>query len=780
MGYPIGGYDQKWSWEDTSYTLLSGYLPHEGCGIPPVGCYLEITGYTTTDVIIRGDDDGQIVVGISGASGTTTWYLNGEIYYTGTATSVTFTGLTAGSYDVTITDSHTPDSCVASLNDIIILDGEFRTGDFIVQSPTGLTAVENPIIVSVNTAVINPKPVPNILTLAVVGTVPNNFSLTFNLTSPYEYSQKFYAKAYPNKPNYFLASVLNNQYGTPAGNNTATEIATSLAESLQNDVLIPKIYYINNSNNVVTLWAKETGSKFNLSSANVIASSGAITVTQTQAGTDYCDGQMTDNYSISCEVMANTDMTNQYPDTGQDSDFNRIAELTLPFNPTNIHKFDISSILKSQVNTPIPDINLTGSTLLPTVMQPYYVRISELYPLVANTNTIKKRYKTDTNVQWVINSSLDKYNANNMDDYLGNPLTNLNPNYNYTLATGYIATFNNYLLNTEDTGTTNIMFSIWDSTDTTMLKSWQTGNTFVSLSSGSYYGKVSGKTDGSVYTYKRSFFVSQYSFGQDSNKYPTANHEVKFLTNSPNPKQIQRNSNEFLYFILPRDYGVDLTMRGDLYFYDGTSATGQTFFTIATGGINAGGCMIMNLSYDKLGLENYEVSGATNRKIKRAELAVWQDDGTNPATPYTEIKTYRFEIDEMPRKFGVLFQNALGMYDAFDFIGMTEETINRNVDSYTVPLNYNINGSISAGQKNIATYNTKITKKIKCNTGWIDEDHFDWLMEMLKSNNIYSTSITTQNYLNLTDFTYKKSSLEDLFDIECTFMWTIIENNVTI
>jgi hypothetical protein len=371
--------------------------------------------------------------------------------------------------------------------------------------------------------------------------------------------------------------------------------------------------------------------------------------------------------------MANTDVTNQYPQTGQTTDFNRIAELILPFNPSNIHRFDISSILKSQVSTPMPNMNMTGATMLPTVMQPYYVKLSELYPLVPNTNTIKKRYKTETGVQWVINSALDRYAANNMQEHIELP--------------------------------------------------------------------------------------------------------VEFLTNSPSPKQIQRSGNEFLYFILPRDYGTDLDCRGDMYFYDGTQVTGVTFFDISTGGTNAGGCLILNISYDKLGLGAYEVSGSTNRKIKRLDLAIYASGGT---IQYTETKSYRFEIDEMPRKFGVLFQGQHGTYDSFDFIGTVEETISRTSDTYTIPLNYNTNGSISAGQRNVATYNTKIVKKISVNTGWIDSDHFDWLMEMIQSNNIYSTESANQNYLNLVEYDYKKSSLEDLFSIDITFDWTIYENNVTV
>ena len=771
------------TWTVTGLNNVS-YIPVEGCASPPVGCFLAITGSSSTDVTIRGASDGTITVGISGQTGTTTWYLNGEFVISGISESTSsyqFTGLAAGTYDVQVADSHTPEPCQAFTSGIIIIDGEFRTGSFETSYPDVLVAVGNPVIVGVSTAVTNPNPRVNITTLDIDGTINDGDSITFNLTSPYLYTQTFYAKAYPNKPNFFLASVLNNQTGTPQGTNTTTEIATSLAEVLQNDAVIPKVYYINNSGSIVTLAAKETGVKYNLDTTNVIIS-GDVELEQTQTPLDYCDGQLTDNYSISCEVMVNTDSTNQYPDVGQTTDYNRVAELILPFNPSNVHRFDISSIIKSQVTTPMPDTTLTGSTLLPSVMQPYYVRLSELYPLVPNTNTIKKRYKTSVPVNWTINSSLDRNADNSMEDYLGHHFSNINPNWTFAFvsSSAYDVTFTNVLFNTGDTGTTNIEISIWNYNNTSQVESWRAYTAgFNNMNWGGYYGRVSGSTDGITFMFSRYFYLTPGGGFQSNVQYPSANHDVLFLTNSPAVKQIQRASNEFLYFILPKNYGYDLDVRGDLYFYDGTSATGQTFFTITTGGTNAGGCMVMNLSYSKLGLQNWEVSGATNRKIKRMELAVWQSNAYGDFQ-YTETKTYRFEIDEMPRKVGILFQNSLGMYDAFDFIGEVEETIDRENDTYTVPLSFSTTGSLQFGFKNTATYNTKITKELVVNSGWIDEAHFDWLMELMKSNNIYSTSTTNQNYLNLTGYTYDKSSLDDLFNIEATFVWTIYENNITV
>lgn len=785
---PIG--DNYIVWTRTSYALL----PQSKmviCDTPPA-CALEITNATASAPTLRGDDDGSITVTVTGATGATINYIFNGVPSTGPAAGKTFTGLEAGLYDVYVYEG----DCADTYNDILVPDGEFRTGDFLTAYPVGLVAVENPVIIRVMTHVTNPVSVQGVYRFYVSNDIPDGYNVKFVLTSPFAYEQTFYAKGYPDKPNYFLASILTDEDGNPVGTNTHPEINTSFAEALSKDAVLSKVYNINTIGTISTyLTAKEGGTKYALESgqevfrynpAGTLVTTGFTFGTMTTA-VDFCDGQLTDNYSIACEVYANTDLSTQYPETGQSTDFNKVAELVLPFDINNLHKFDISTILKLYVNTPVPNAETTGVTYLPSFMQPYFCRLYELYPLVTNTNTIKKRSKTTTDVQWAINSSLDRFSENNMQSYIGEYLTNLNPNF--TLSHSWVGgwsgsatyTMEDYLIYSGLTGmTTGIKFSVWDSTNTSILYPWQDSNIITGITAGTHYVRISGSTSGLTHTVSRWVTYSSSYGAEDESIGSSPVTNVKFLTNSPNPKQIQRNSQEYLYFILQKDYGPDMICKGNLYFYDGTSSTGQTFFTVATGDTNAGGVMMMNLSYDKLGLAAYEVSGSTNRKIKRAEISIWQDDGVNPVGQYSEEKIYRFEIDEQPRKFGILFQNSLGGYDSFDFIGVVEETIDRDIGSYTMPLDYNTNGDLPQAFKSKATYNTKVTKKIICNSGWIDEDHMDWLMEMLKSNNIYSYTTTNQNYLNLIEYKYNKSSLDDLFDMEVTFEQTIYENSLTV
>lgn len=655
---------QNWALASQGKTVnCTPYLP-----IPT--CFYEITGTSKTNVTTRGGSDGEITAGATGSTGQTyTWYINGVVS-SETGYTVTFTGLTAGFYQVTVEDPSDTD-CFNSVEDIQIVDGEFRTGDMDIKPPANLTASENPINYEIRTA-INGNGLASEMELLIYSGVSDGDYFKFELTSPFEYTQTFYSKGFPNKSNFFLASELTDQEGVAAGTNTTAEIAQSLADALQQDAVIPKVYYINyDGGTTINLKAKELGEKYTLSNNNVTKSGQYLGINTLNVGVNKYDGQQVDNYSIYAEVFLN-DTRLQYPDTGSTANYQRIAELELPFNQTNIHTFNLAPILKNFVYSNRPEYDFTGYTILPDMMKPYFVRYGEKYPLVQNTNTKKKRYKDKDTTKWVINSALDHFDSNNMSGY-------------------------------------------------------------------------------------------------------TTANEYKFLSNSPNPKLIQRQSQEFLYFIVEKDLGATLDVRGDLYFYDGTSVTGQTFITISTGSTNAGGVLMLNLSYDKLGLENYEVSGSTNRKIKRAEFAVYSG-----GTQYTEERAYRFEIEDKPRKFGCVFQNKLGGYDSFDFIGVVERTVSRTTGTYTVPIAFNQDGSAGQGFKSTATYNTKVVNKLIMNSGWIDVDHFEWLKELLESNDVYSYTTDNQNYLNLSGFKYKRSSLDDLYEVEVTFDQTIYENSIEV
>ena len=640
-------------------------------------CSVEILTVDVTNVTTQGGSDGEIQVTISGATGNVTYYLNGTVYSSGTTnTSYTYTGLAAGYYQVVVED----DECLDTQDNIKVLDGEFRTGDFIVSEPSILTASENPIIYDINTQVIGVGEQAEIEFEIMDGQINDGDSIIFNLSSPYAYQQTFMASTFPDKSNYFLASHLMDN-GEVVGTNTKEEIAQSLSDALMQDILIPKVYYISyDGATKIKLKAKEVGERFTLDNENVTINTSEIGFNIIQVGVNQYDGQRVDGYSIYVELFVNRDVSH-YPNEGDLENYDFITELDLPYQYNNNHRFDLSNILKNYVYSSRPDHNFSGYTIQPYMLNSYYIKYGEKYPLIKNTNTKKKRYKDKTNVKFFINSALSRYEPNTM--------------------TGYTGTDNG----TDITG-------------------------------------------------------------------------VKFLTNSPNPKLIQRDSTEFLYFIYPENYNSNhsFVCRGDIYYYDGTSDTNVNFFTIINTNENAaGGVMTIDISYDKLNLSTYE----TGKKIRRVDLWVEQDNG-GTITQYSEVKSYQLAVEDKDTKFGVIFQNLLGGYDAFDFVGIIEETIDRTYGTYTLPLTANKDGSQSQGFKKTSTYNVQTVKKVTVNSGWLNEEHFNWLNELMQSNEIYSYTTDNMNYLNLTSFKYKKTSNDDLYDVECTFLLTIYENNISL
>lgn len=130
--------------------------------------------------------------------------------------------------------------------------------------------------------------------------------------------------------------------------------------------------------------------------------------------------------------------------------------------------------------------------------------------------------------------------------------------------------------------------------------------------------------------------------------------------------------------------------------------------------------------------------------------------------------------------FGTMFLNKLGTYDSFNFIGVKEETISRESKQFTVAKQVSPDGSSPDGFSYNTAYDTEVTKKVLVNSGWIDEQYFDWLIELLSSNVIFSYSTPTDNYLLVDSYKYAKNSNDSLYNIEVVFTQTIYENNIAV
>ncbi len=115
-------------------------------------------------------------------------------------------------------------------------------------------------------------------------------------------------------------------------------------------------------------------------------------------------------------------------------------------------------------------------------------------------------------------------------------------------------------------------------------------------------------------------------------------------------------------------------------------------------------------------------------------------------TKITEEK--EFIIDNKRYEFAlpVIYQNTLGGYDSFTFVGEAEldVVVTRNSYINSALLDYRI------GDRYRALDNVDFLPAKKINSGWISKVQFDQLQEIVKSRNVYSL----EEYTNINDYDY--------------------------
>lgn len=757
------------------YILLDQqYIPTE-CTDQPSGCAVTIISATATAPTFRGTDDGKITLVVSGCTGATnniTYNLNGaEITTTGNLTGYTYTGLKAGKYVVLVRQGLCYDQ-----ETVYVTEGQFKTGDLSVYKPKSITAVNNPIVLKLGTAINSALPLKSKSRIYFNETVTEGTTITITLTYPINYTATFTSRYFPNSNSYFLCTALKDSNGIQIGTNTADDIALSIAQAIQSDTILSRLYNITNVDKSVYIEAKEPIEYLDLTTSNCVINNNQLKLETIVNGSAAYDGALSSNYSLYCELFINPNL--QYGATPNLNDFYKIGELELPFQSNNIHQFQLDSLLKNYTSTPAINFGQTGFTSMPAMIIPYYVKYGEKFPLIENSNTIKKRHKGTTDVLYAINSALNYEDANDMESYDGISISGLNPLFTITGDLNAMTLTATDYLEIGGEVVTDIQFKAFDWVYG-ITYDWQTGNTFTVANKGTYEIYIKGKTNGNYYTVSRKYLINDHYMGYSAYEHilPQKINNVKWLTNSPSSLYVQRNSKQYLSFLLKMNYGKQLDVKGDIYYYDGTSTTGVTFFNITSGATNYGGVTLLACGYDELGLEALENSG--NTKVRRVDFAVYQTD-VYGSVPLTEIKTFLYEIDEMPTRFGTAFLNKLGTWDIFDWVGeiIQDENISRN--TINNPRTINFDGSSPYGFKYNSVYDTKYTKKFIVNSGIIDADTYNWLQELLQSNVIYNYTSEHQNYLMVDSYLSSKSTNTNEYTIQVTFIETINENNVSI
>lgn len=244
---------------------------------------------------------------------------------------------------------------------------------------------------------------------------------------------------------------------------------------------------------------------------------------------------------------------------------------------------------------------------------------------------------------------------------------------------------------------------------------------------------------------------------------------------------------------------LDYTFRYDITFSGGTTnkffakfydisnnPVGSTMMLVSggTGHYTGSTAITDTFNEDIYGIQMWveNVNASTQYTVNFNEFSIMDDTVQDSVLTATTVvrKTYLYPYTQPVNRFGVAFLNKLGTWDTFDFIGLKEETLDRTTKNITYPVTPNSNGSLPEGFKHNAQYDIQVTKKIVVNSGWIDQVHYNWLIELLSSNEIYSYTEQYVNYLKLESHKYSKNNQSNEYNIEATFVHTIFENTISI
>lgn len=232
-----------------------------------------------------------------------------------------------------------------------------------------------------------------------------------------------------------------------------------------------------------------------------------------------------------------------------------------------------------------------------------------------------------------------------------------------------------------------------------------------------------------------------------------ANTNKPFLTNQPTSKETFSNQKEFLSVLVEGNSNFEIFIDGVYEYWNGTQVGYVDKFTTS---VTSGGCFTADVSYSNMGF-----TGST--AIRRYTARLWRRNlSTSNITPVSITQTYNV-LPDCPSEYqtNIIWLNSLGGWDSFMFNGEIEEKIKRKSDEFITAPDY----TPSTSERLNTDYNINIEKTTTLKSSWINKDHFDWLADLAKSDDVRYLSGSTWIPVTLNDFKYELDSLNDLYQV---------------
>ena len=259
----------------------------------------------------------------------------------------------------------------------------------------------------------------------------------------------------------------------------------------------------------------------------------------------------------------------------------------------------------------------------------------------------------------------------------------------------------------------------------------------------------------------------------------TLTSSFKFMTSSPQEKDTNYDSQEFIHFyrksnaIELGNFGLEV-----LYTFTDLSTTTVSYSLGSYAGID--GTLSIDVSPNVLQLLNVEA--ANGKLIDHYELKIYWTTNTT-ARFYSESRIYNVKRICNPNTNNIIFVNEFGVFETLNFTGEVIKTVDRSVEYLQRPIGINTanTGFNSISDEVTVAVNMNVNDKFTITSDLVSKEQYNWLSKIMSSSSlfIYDKSGSRYRAIKVDSFNYQSNSLNETSSLSLSYSFSVNNNYIT-
>lgn len=230
-----------------------------------------------------------------------------------------------------------------------------------------------------------------------------------------------------------------------------------------------------------------------------------------------------------------------------------------------------------------------------------------------------------------------------------------------------------------------------------------------------------------------------------------------FLTSQPDVKETFTNEKEFLSCLIDGSSNYQVRIKGYYEYLNGTQVTYNSKFSTA---ILSGGCYTVDVSYANMSFPTSAPIRRYSAKLMNYNVSLGLETQVSKEQIYDVLPDCPTEY-----QMNFIWLNSLGGWDSFMFNAEIEDVVERKSDEFITPPSL----SPSVEDRLNKDYLVSIEKTRVVNSAWINKQHFDWLIELAKSDDVRYLDSGKWIPVNIQKIDYNADSIEQMYQIQIEY-----------